>query len=321
MENLKKYGVLALIAAFLVGIIGFYAYDTNKGKLPGKTSNGQDVVYSVDGQDITVDAFYDRLNETTGVSAAYRLLYNTVLDESAETTEEMEQLAEYNYSSIISNYQSYYNEEYETYLLSDLKNMGYTQVEDLKTYLIQQFKLRTLLITYMDNNPDVVEAYTKEKSPRILSHILVKMEDVENPTDEELAKVKEVEDALAEGKDFAEVATEYSDDTGSAIDGGNLGFSDADTSYVPEFLEAGLALKTGETSEWVASTYGYHMITCITTDYDTLKEEDDFLTAITTYNPSLQSEAIWEAAEKLGLDFSKSPELEADLKAYMGLED
>lgn len=320
-DSIKKYGVLALIAAFLVGIIGFYAYDTNKGKLPGKTSNGQDVVYSIDGQDITADAFYDRLYDTTGVSSAYRLLYTTVLDQSEETTDEMKQIADYNYANILSNYQSYYQENYAEYLLNDIKSMGYSKVEDLKDYLILQLKLRDLLNNYINEHDEVFEAYSKEKSPRILSHILVKMADVENPTDEELAKVKAVEEALASGKDFAEVAAEYSDDTASAVEGGSLGFSDADTSYVPEFLEAGLALKAGETSEWVPSTYGYHMITCIATDKDTLAKEDDFLTAITTFDDTLQSKAIWEAAEKLGLDFSKNPELEGKLKAYMGLED
>ena len=83
------------------------------------------------------------------------------------------------------------------------------------------------------------------------------------------------EDALAEGRSFEDVAKEFSDDTGSAANGGSLGFSDADTSYVTEFLEAALKLNQGEISEWVihdgsasGGYSGYHLIRCDSTSYE-----------------------------------------------------
>ncbi len=97
------------------------------------------------------------------------------------------------------------------------------------------------------------------------SHILIStIDDEGNPLsdkDKEKAK-KEAEEVLKkieEGTDFAELAKEYSDDTASAVQGGELDyFTKGD--MVPEFEEAAYALKEGEVSEIVESQFGYHII-------------------------------------------------------------
>lgn len=61
------------------------------------------------------------------------------------------------------------------------------------------------------------------------------------------------------GEDFAELAREFSSD-GSASEGGDLGFVTDETQFVPEFLDAALALEPGEVSGLVESQYGYHII-------------------------------------------------------------
>lgn len=318
-EFMKKYGVLTVIACLLIGMIGYFTYDTCKDVVPGKSINGKDVIFSIDGNYTSADDIYDSLYDSYGIGSIYVKFEQAVLSQAVETSADMEEIANANASAIISNYQSNYGTDYKDYIESALKSVGYSSIDDLTTYLIQQLKAEEVVKEYLDNNPDVYAEYEKEYSPREVSHILVKMEDSENPTDEELAKVKAVEDALASGKDFAEVAKEYSDD-GSAANGGSLGFMDKNTSFVTEFLDAAIALKENEVSDWVKTQYGYHIIKCDATGYDKLSAADDFIANILNSNISFKTKAIWAKAEELGLDFKGNSELESALKEYMMLE-
>ena len=103
---------------------------------------------------------------------------------------------------------------------------------------------------------------------RCSSHILVSFgEDgpgsTAEPTDDEvaaaLAGITEVQQRLAAGEEFETVATEVSDDTGSATAGGSLGCNPGGR-FVPEFEEALVALSPGEVSQPVQTQFGYHLI-------------------------------------------------------------
>jgi parvulin-like peptidyl-prolyl isomerase len=61
------------------------------------------------------------------------------------------------------------------------------------------------------------------------------------------------------GEDFDKLAKEFSDDTGSGAQGGDLGYQSPE-SYVPPFKQALLKLKAGELSEVVETQFGYHII-------------------------------------------------------------
>jgi foldase protein PrsA len=80
-------------------------------------------------------------------------------------------------------------------------------------------------------------------------HILVDTEE----------KGKEVLAKLTSGGDFAALAKEYSTDTGSAEQGGDLGWFPRGA-MVAEFEEVAFSLGAGQTSDLVKSTYGYHII-------------------------------------------------------------
>jgi peptidyl-prolyl cis-trans isomerase SurA len=69
-------------------------------------------------------------------------------------------------------------------------------------------------------------------------------------------------DSIKAGSDFSELAKKYSDDPGSAAQGGDLGFVKKGVFY-PEFEEAAFKLKVGELSGVVESPVGFHIIQMI----------------------------------------------------------
>ncbi len=66
-------------------------------------------------------------------------------------------------------------------------------------------------------------------------------------------------DSIKSGSDFSELAKKYSDDPGSAAQGGDLGFVKKGVFY-PEFEEAAFKLNVGELSGVVESPVGFHII-------------------------------------------------------------
>ncbi len=99
---------------------------------------------------------------------------------------------------------------------------------------------------YYNANPSL---FTSSDLSLTASHILVKTEE----------EAKDVKAKLDGGADFATLAKEKSTDPGSKDKGGELGsFKEGD--MVAEFWEASKALKVGEISEPVKSSFGYHII-------------------------------------------------------------
>jgi peptidyl-prolyl cis-trans isomerase D len=108
---------------------------------------------------------------------------------------------------------------------------------------------------------DLHAQYEKEKSQltvaekRHARHILITGKD-------DAAALKEAQDVLAQakaGKDFGELAKQYSKDPGSARNGGDLGWADR-TAFVAPFADALFGMKPGEIRGPVKTQFGYHII-------------------------------------------------------------
>ena len=114
-------------------------------------------------------------------------------------------------------------------------------------------------VSYLD-----VEAfrsqYRDELPPLVnVSHILIKQE----LSPERKAEVRKRAESLLErirnGEDFRELATQHSDDPGSAPDGGDLGYFSRGV-MVPEFEAVAFRLEPGEVSDVVETPLGFHII-------------------------------------------------------------
>jgi len=160
-----------------------------------------------------------------------------------------------------------------------------------------------------------------EKDASYADHILLgttNQETNEPLSDEEIAqKRSSAEDLLGQLQNagdnvetlFDQLAAEYGEDPGRAAGKGYL--VTADSSFVPEFLDAALSLEPGEVSDIVESTYGYHIL------YrrhmaDVLKEQPDQASA-------LAEERLYDLLAEMadGFDVKASEEVSAlDLKAF-----
>lgn len=98
----------------------------------------------------------------------------------------------------------------------------------------------------------------KEQTERHAAHILVELGG-DRSRDDAMARLEEARKKLEQGVEFGEVAKEYSDDFGSAGQGGDLGYSAGNT--FPESFEQALAsLKVGEFSDVVETDAGLHIV-------------------------------------------------------------
>lgn len=102
-----------------------------------------------------------------------------------------------------------------------------------------------------------VEKYSVPAKVRV-SHILV---DTKNRTLEEaLKRIKQVREQAISGKNFEELALEYSDDPSAKGNKGDLGFFE-EGKMVKPFSDAAFAISSpGDISEPVKSIFGYHII-------------------------------------------------------------
>lgn len=325
IEKIKENWFVVLVAAILVASVGYYAIDTNKGKLPGKKVDGKDVVTSIGDTDYFADDLYLELygDESSPNSAGTQVLFSyferAVVDAAVETTSEMKA----NIATAVTSVKQSYKGQEDT-LTSQLQAAGYSGIDELEAYFTHYFKLQQLISDAYDEDLDAYfTPIYEEKNSRAVSHILVKISDFDNITDDEQAKLDAVDEALKNGTDFAEVAKEYSDD-GSASDGGNLGYMDSDTSFVTEFKEAALAAEKGVVTDWVKTTYGYHRILITETDKDALMADeslrDGIYSAIETANPKLNAQIIWKTGQKLNIEFANE-NIEKAIKGYLGIEE
>lgn len=147
---------------------------------------------------------------------------------------------------------AYYQQHQDTYKTPEQASIAYVELalDDIaKTVEFNEDKLKAFYEEQKD------QYSTPER--RKISHILFAVND---KTSEQAAllKAQKAKKEL-EAKDFAKLAAEQSDDTLTAKSGGDLGLFNVGV-MEKSFEEAAAALKLGQVSDPVKSSFGYHLI-------------------------------------------------------------
>ncbi len=146
--------------------------------------------------------------------------------------------------------QAYYHAHQAQYLTPESAHIQYAQL-----------KLAGVEAEVTVSDADLRAEYDQQKvrltvpEQRHARHILINGKD-------DAAALKEAGDVLAQakaGKDFAELAKQYSKDPGSARNGGDLGWAERST-FVPAFSDALFSMQPGEIRGPVKTQFGYHII-------------------------------------------------------------
>ncbi|MCD6379118.1 peptidylprolyl isomerase [bacterium] len=123
--------------------------------------------------------------------------------------------------------------------------------EEIPSYKPTEKELRG---KYEELSDDFIEMEKRE-----VSILEIKQE----PTDRDFKEVKnslaEIKSEILKGTDFSEAAKDYSEDTATASDGGDLGFFGKGQKD-PEFEKSAFSLKIGEISDPIKTKSGYHLI-------------------------------------------------------------
>ncbi|MGA1994305.1 MAG: peptidylprolyl isomerase [Bryobacteraceae bacterium] len=123
---------------------------------------------------------------------------------------------------------------------------------------------------------------------------------------EALAKAQDIRQKLVAGGDFAAIAKQESDDTGSGANGGELGLF-RHGQMVPSFETAAFALKEGEISDPVKSQFGYHIIQVEAHKLKTFEEA----------KPEIEQKMAPQQAQKTLEEMAKKASVDMD-KDYFG---
>jgi peptidyl-prolyl cis-trans isomerase C len=142
------------------------------------------------------------------------------------------------------------------------------QLELLKDNIIAIEYLKKEVTNKVEVSEEDVKAYYEShkdefKTPEMVRsrHILIKTDPSASDNDKKKAKEKaeEILKKIKAGEDFAKLASDVSDDTGSKPKGGELGFFPKGR-MVKSFEDAAFSLKPGEVSGIVETQFGYHII-------------------------------------------------------------
>jgi len=110
------------------------------------------------------------------------------------------------------------------------------------------------IIKLIDKRGELVQFEDQWK----VRHILLSPSAIRT-NEETFQEIEDIRNSILDGEDFATLAKDFSEDPGSANNGGDLGWSGAGR-YAPEFEATMLASKIGEVSEIFETQFGYHFL-------------------------------------------------------------
>lgn len=238
---------------------------TGCGKVP-KLKNGEEVVASIDGKQISANDLFNEMKQYYGTGIVVDMIDNFIANKEISDSKDAETYAD-GYVRQLKQQAEAQGYKFEDLLI----NNGFDNEKEYRNYIMLNYKKEKVVEEFIANElteEEIKKYYDNEIFGEITAqHILIKPEVADDASDsdkkaaEEKAKekAKELIKKIQAGEDFATLAKENSDDTGTASEGGKLTFTK--DKVVSEFWTAASSLKDGDfTAEPVKSTYGYHII-------------------------------------------------------------
>lgn len=232
-----------------------------------KLEDGKELVLELKGMKMTANDFYDELKEEAGLATLVQNIDSYVLNNKYETTTSLKN----EINSTIASYKEQYGDQYLE-AINYYSGSNFTNDTQLFDYILANYKRELLISDYAKSivTDEEIEKYYNEKAVGDMraKHILITAVKTDDMTETEIAdaekealnKAKELITELDNGADFEELAKSNSSDTGSASNGGDVGYFNRGQ-MVEEFEEATITLEVGKyTKTPVKTTYGYHII-------------------------------------------------------------
>ena len=294
-----------------------------------KLENGENAIVSFNnGDGITAQDLYDELKEMYGVNYLVNLIDAKLLDlEYEETTEELEYVQQ-----IVDSVKSESGDEFIDYIEY---YYGVNSEEAFEDYIRLNYRRSLWIEDYAREivTDKQIEDYYNDVyvGDMEVSHILITSDATSDMTDDEKKaaeteaynKAKEIIEKLNNGEDFATLAKENSDDSGTASDGGVVGTVNYGMNYDEDFVDAAAALEEGKYSSTPVKTqFGYHIIyKTKQNEKESLEDSTDTIREIIANeslnnNTLLYSEALEALREKYEMNIVDS-DLNSDYQEYL----
>ncbi len=204
-------------------------------------SNSNTVVESKAGN-VTQDQLYKSMKDKIGKQALQQLVYEKVLSKNYKVTDkELNDKVAQLKAQLGSNF------------AATLAQYGYKDENDLKqTMKVGMLQEKAAMKDIKVTDKELKDYYDSLKPEVRVRHILVADE----------ATANEVKQKLDAGGKFEDLAKQYSTDTGSKDNGGEIGWINKQTEgqYDADFVKGAYALKANEISAPVKTQFGFHII-------------------------------------------------------------
>lgn len=198
------------------------------------------------------------------------VIYHAKIDSVEIAEDEVETQLDYRFESILRqmNGDETFFQDYYGATVAEMKE----RFRDDQRHKILAEKMQYKLISEIEITPKEVEKFYRGvptdslpyfKSEMEISEIILTPKVNDNERKKALDKITDLRIKVVSGETtFADVASKYSQDQGSAIRGGDLGFAKRGV-YVPEFEVTVFSLAKDEISEIIETEFGFHFIQLI----------------------------------------------------------
>jgi peptidyl-prolyl cis-trans isomerase D len=152
---------------------------------------------------------------------------------------------------------TYYDAHKSAYMTPETVDLHYVEISLAQLGSKVNVDDAQLKAYYDEQKAKTPELFVQPEQRRV-SHILFP---VANPKDDAAVKAKaeEILKRAQAGEDFSKLAKEFSQDPGSAQQGGDLGWSER-KAWVPPFADAAFSMKVDEIRGPVKTQFGYHIL-------------------------------------------------------------